>query len=780
MFFNKIFLPALGAIQLLDQVAAQVHPCREAAIAQDEALSKTTLRRPADIRHQALFDAEIAFKCITSVRLSAKEATETMEMAKQYAAFQSSLTWLKDPPKSYQVPGVDVLARIDEIIEKIADDGYKSHYDFEMDVTSISRETHEGHFVLPTNLVGLFTWQLPDSIVSISSNGRDLPQVYAQSDILSEVENKSPIVEMEGESVFEYLREHIEQVQNFGLVESHAEWNEIMGDDASLWASLVGSPTSRAVTSFEEVTIYNGPSIKGRFANGTEFEWIYRAGSGTNLIEQGLLSDRDIYFRRIVNPDVVSIPSGLSRPGQATEIEDQVPEFTAVPFKSFPQDPIVMEDGFGVGGSLSGYILKDVSVGVLSVPSFAPTDASTFHSAVADFIKKAKAAKVKKVVIDLSGNGGGRLYLGYLTFKQFFPGVQPGLLVRSRATPQTHTYGRFATAVSVFDSPGGADASVVYNAEDSLKPDGTGWGDYNELFGPVNMHNDNFTETSKMKSSSSGLSGPLGFNVPNYDDAKLGYKQPWASEDIILLVNGKCHSTCHIFGNLMKQDGGIKSVVVGGIPQNGPMQAISGTRGSNKLDWDFYSTTTSSILNTTGLDEFGITDAAIKDLPPLLGNAPWFVSGGVNTLDSFIADNQDVPRQFVYEAANCRLFWTEDMFNDVTQLWRAAATFAGGDDSMCVPGSVDGPGSGVNETLSDSPGFSYKQAWERANSTEVFDTVKLPGETGAVPPPTQGVNPGTNNGESPEGGSEDDESIASIHGTSIVGLLGVLVFMVFF
>src|SRR5437762_1641686 len=74
-------------------------------------------------------------------------------------------------------------------------------------------------------------------------------------------------------------------------------------------------------------------------------------------------------------------------------------------------------------GYIGGYYLDgdNADVAVLSVPSFNGENVQNFqeYQMVAQiFFADAKAAGKKKLIIDLSANGGGLVYLGYDLFKQ--------------------------------------------------------------------------------------------------------------------------------------------------------------------------------------------------------------------------------------------------------------------------------------------------------------------------------------------------------------------------
>jgi hypothetical protein len=761
---------ALGAIRLAAHATAQSNnpgddACARAARAQLEASENVDPDREGDIIADALFDAQLAFECIKSVPLDSQAAITMMELAKEYVPYQSSLAWLKKPFESYQGPSIDVLARIDQVIQNLRDDKYANHYELELDLIAIEHGTHEGHFSLPKPLSGLFLWQLPETIVSVSRDGKELPRVYASSDITDKVENASPIVEIEGKPIVEYMRRYLEEnTGRTGLVEPHAEWNFLMADSASQFGDF-GSDTAISTSwpGFQATTIYNGQSIKGRFANGTDFEWRYMAGSKVNMAKEKLTTSRAVSSRLIVVDDSLTAAFGTKSQVKTALKRFPLTNVTAVPFPNFPQDPDVIQENFANGGVVSGYLLEDASVAVLSLPEFISigddisSSPRTFSEAVLEFIITAKNANMKKIVIDISGNGGGFTFLAYDIFQQFFPQTKPTALFRSPALssmPALNTYvGRL---IEIGDIPP-SHSAVQLSLNMMTRPDGTNWRRYSDFFGPFDINDGKFTAAAKFQTSRAAISDQLGFRQPSYS-----YEQPWAAEDIILLSNGLCHSTCAIFANLMKLNGGVKSVVVGGLPTDGPMQTVSGTRGCSVQTWGLMDTFSSGLQEErpATLRRLGITEDDVATLPTPLSNATWLGADAAayNALDIVNPDNEDAPRQFVYEGANCRLFYTPDMIRDVTQLWRAAAKYADGDESMCVSGSVDAPGSGANETFTESPGFTYDQAWSQATTSGSFRDGK------------------ENNGQGEAEGGED-ESAASKSAVGVAGLLGVLILM---
>lgn len=128
----------------------------------------------------------------------------------------------------------------------------------------------------------------------------------------------------------------------------------------------------------------------------------------------------------------------------------------------------------------------------------------------------------------------------------------------------------------------------------------------------------------------------------------------------------------------MQHDAGVKSVVVGGQPSNGPMQAPSGTRGA-----EFYS------INDLDADFQVATDisATAGDLLPSRLEDVFISYMGINIKDQ-IREGGDTPLQFLYWAADCRIFFTPETFWNMTNLWKYAAAALTTNPEFCVANST--------------------------------------------------------------------------------------------
>lgn len=157
-------------------------------------------------------------------------------------------------------------------------------------------------------------------------------------------------------------------------------------------------------------------------------------------------------------------------------------------------------------------------------------------------------------------------------------------------------------------------------------------------------------------------------------------------ENIVLLFDGYCASTCTLFSQFMKWDAGVKSIAMGGRPEiQGKIQGVGGVKGSQSYGF-------SSVYSYTQIAKDATNDTALIEELDRFTTYPISRSSaaGVNVKDEILRQNWDdgTPAQFVAEYSDCRLFWKADHHRDITNLWKDAATaaFKGG---KCAFGGID-------------------------------------------------------------------------------------------
>jgi hypothetical protein len=75
---------------------------------------------------------------------------------------------------------VDLLKGLDLIQENINNDVYANQYAFEADLGLLYQSAHDSHFKLVAGALAVFSFYTDNEIVSVSSDGIELPKLYLQ------------------------------------------------------------------------------------------------------------------------------------------------------------------------------------------------------------------------------------------------------------------------------------------------------------------------------------------------------------------------------------------------------------------------------------------------------------------------------------------------------------------------------------------------------------------------------------------------------------------------
>lgn len=152
------------------------------------------------------------------------------------------------------------------------------------------------------------------------------------------------------------------------------------------------------------------------------------------------------------------------------------------------------------------------------------------------------------------------------------------------------------------------------------------------------------------------------------------------------IYDGYCASTCTVFSEFMHRQAGVKTIALGGKPNRNPMQAVGGTKGANNYPFGYIEQLASVVLSTGTQDQIAnwTSVTAYNNLPQNRST-----DNSINVRDNILKDdlNDGVPAQFLYEAADCRLFYEPAMLSDPRAIWKKAAAVAWG-GGKCVAGSI--------------------------------------------------------------------------------------------
>jgi hypothetical protein len=174
--------------------------------------------------------------------------------------------------------------------------------------------------------------------------------------------------------------------------------------------------------------------------------------------------------------------------------------------------------------------------------------------------------------------------LGYDTFRQLFPQIVQDGYTRYRYTEALQLMSdQFSSIIPANYSPATASDELIqiYESTPNFRYDldinNKHFKSVKDKIGPVTYNGDKFTNIIRWD-----LNDPLttvndtygmGMEITGYG-SRRNFTQPFAADDIIILYDGYCASTCTLFSEFMRTQAGVKSIAVGGRPSKDPMQGI--------------------------------------------------------------------------------------------------------------------------------------------------------------------------------------------------------------
>ena len=311
-----------------------------------------------------------------------------------------------------------------------------------------------------------------------------------------------------------------------------------------------------------------------------------------------------------------------------------------------------------------------------------------------------------------------------------------------RAQPQLDVLGTYYTNLSLSalaESNGNQTQSLRavgaggnFDATQVLDRHGQRYSDWRSLYGPNADHNDKFSKIWTFDVSSEAIiteqdSGTGVLDLTGYGANVPAPPTTFKPENIIMVSNGYCASACTAISHFLKWQAKVKSVVIGGRPQTGPMQHpgyVQFFPDTSPLRLTIHSGTKGWLLTSIqSILEAGVQALQSGDISPELltaakktqlatlakrGEYLIFRSADptseemitVNSVNGIAENDLDTqtPIQFLYEAADCRMFFTEEMMLDPAVTWVRVAEQAFGFNntkifSGCVEGSTGHPSS---------------------------------------------------------------------------------------
>jgi hypothetical protein len=351
--------------------------------------------------------ATVAYECLNSVPLGKEAALDLVEAIEPYLEWQTDAAYKADPPSDYFYPPYDMFAALEQVKDKLTNDSYANEYEFQEDLyVTVFGQGHDGHFVFyPDALTTVFEWRRQRSLVSISEDGTSLPVIKLYEDVISSPDTASVVTLINGVDAVTYV------------------------EDVIFKASYNQDPDAAYNTMFYEKALVAASSTQGYFSGGGRVRYIYQGPNTTFTFENGTtltlenkaavkanmtgVVDGETYYQTFCNTTSSSSSTADAASPIAAADDNTV--------TGYPNPVVITGDGIVSGYYLDGEGYEDVAV--LALLAFESESISEFQAAIQDFLADAVATGKQKLVIDVQGNGGGYILLGYDFFRQLFPQV---------------------------------------------------------------------------------------------------------------------------------------------------------------------------------------------------------------------------------------------------------------------------------------------------------------------------------------------------------------------
>ncbi|KAL7796134.1 hypothetical protein V8C37DRAFT_414417 [Trichoderma ceciliae] len=601
-----------------------------------------------------IFTSQLALACLESTPFKSSLAVSFIDEYNKYLQWQSTIEILRNPPPGSLSATVDLQGGISSIRSRAAADLYKSQYDFDLDLNNLLSSTNDGHlFVDPCSFVFAFGNTVP--LVSLSTDGIAIPQLYTQNAYV----------------------EQLSDIQAFQ--DPDARYNAMLGNVPISRQGQEQTGGFALYFAFPGVHEFNLT-----YANGTQATYPLLAELSTSV--NFTFTTGDELWEAVCDPKNSSSNS-------SSEMNEAAMELPAP--ATYPEP--VVKDPLNI---LVGYFPTDSGledVAVLTVPTF-----ETFGDGLPDneivnfaleaqtFVMEAVAAGKSKIIIDVTGNNGGTIDSGFALVSVFFPNMTIFSASRYRSVPATQYI--IETINRAKDPQDSILFGPIFFVPALVKPDQRStFKSVSEFEGPFDAFG--VPSTAILAVDTFGDTDPSidPINIFGLGGILNGTEPPFRPEDIVILTDGQCASTCTVFVNHMIPYG-VRVVAVGGRPQAGPMQGIGGVKGAQTLTLDtisgFYDAANELVKNATDAKQPLFTDEEFSKfqsaIPVPFAELPIKLDGGqVNFRNAFSPFNDDLPTQFIYQAADCRLFYTPQTLTKPETLWVNTANAIWG-DGACV------------------------------------------------------------------------------------------------
>ncbi|THV02344.1 hypothetical protein K435DRAFT_920625 [Dendrothele bispora CBS 962.96] len=296
------------------------------------------------------------------------------------------------------------------------------------------------------------------------------------------------------------------------------------------------------------------------------------------------------------------------------------------------------------------YLMEDNKTGVLALGSFSAPNFTMFQNSLLDGLVELREKGARRLIVDVTNNGGGYICIAHWLHRIIIgpkksTEPQAGLDTSLRASPLAQL---IVSKIIDIEEQDGADPKnlLLYNPTQWTNASHVPFGRGENWLKPlreleVNGKKDVFSQRLGQECQ------PFDMNPPDE-----GLFEP---ENVVIMSNGRCASSCSLFSITMSKLEGVRTIVVGG--KHGVTQQYCGTVGGQSTDFSTIDTEIKSVKlkNHTFAP------------PDLLGN----IVQGITWRLGFGINDKEEPEEWQEHTADINYPLTVETVNQPVALWEA-------------------------------------------------------------------------------------------------------------
>ncbi|KAK3813761.1 MAG: hypothetical protein J3R72DRAFT_462106 [Linnemannia gamsii] len=530
-------------------------PCSTLAKEGDEGNGHLTYNSVRDCYRAQTYKADIAAKTVTSVENLIGNIYVFLDQAKEAS---------KAP---FKTPKVDLMAGL----KKIKETKWKSDYDFNMALTYLTFSANDGHLAYRSTCYNIATFTQPISLYAPVNKGAQTVRVFYADTTQKNVPKNlvdCEVTTIDGKPALQAIQEFTDRTSaiskdpgvrlNDALASTawYKEWQVSPGGFSRRWevpakASMdytfkCGAAAPQKVT-IPWIVTPNKNFESNTFTNTKTF-WETQCLAPASPYDNGRPEDHasnDLRQRINVAPATtlfrerghIQFGDGNrnGREGEGPKVITQATEVAVTTSTAF----------FTLNKN------KNVCVAVIATEEvgyfeFDPSDYTQFI----DGLQKLKQSGCKKLILDMSNNGGGSVDFAYFVNSVFFPKDKPYFLQDLRSTALAQAAAKIAikqpTPRSTFDARGYVSTIT-----------GKIFKDASMFTKGINQKRGGSTQTYTQKS----------YFEHAWPFLPLAKKDllPWKPADMAIITNGFCGSACTMIATRFNIAHKVKTYAIGGL-----------------------------------------------------------------------------------------------------------------------------------------------------------------------------------------------------------------------